>query len=417
MVSPIRKHLYPPPAGNSHVDNGLGRIVHKASRQLIAKASETAIVVLPTQTISRLLNSIILGRSPVSNQLSESEYEVKVLRKEVLFEIGVRDSSSIDRKKYLWKTTNKQVTKALAAIPPSKKNIPQGILHWNNVKKVFQISLKSGCNYFSYPGSLGKSGETINDFILRVRSETGVKLIKPGFFRRRAHFKYYAKAIIGINRGASKGLMPMGTFYWREFLDRQHRYGRWLNSYWVLWKESKTQLGFFQWLKKNNTGFVPQPSAISQIKYLKKEERRDYVAKLDRSNKISNHKEGVLYQGRYVVVVDEDRTIYVGKYKKGIFNHSSFLHGRPVYAAGLLDFENGILKCVQDKSGHYNKIGPQNDQNYLRDRKNILRLVNELEKFGVNLSEVIIMYDVSASPYGLETTNSYPEFRKLFPSS
>lgn len=47
---------------------------------------------------------------------------------------------------------------------------------------------------------------------------------------------------------------------------------------------------------------------------------------------------------KWIFVLSTSRTLYVGKKKKGTFQHSSFLAGGATLAAGRIVVENGILK-------------------------------------------------------------------------
>lgn len=47
---------------------------------------------------------------------------------------------------------------------------------------------------------------------------------------------------------------------------------------------------------------------------------------------------------KWIFVLSTSKTLYVGKKKKGTFQHSSFLAGGAASAAGRLVVENGILK-------------------------------------------------------------------------
>ncbi|KAK6145068.1 hypothetical protein DH2020_021888 [Rehmannia glutinosa] len=67
---------------------------------------------------------------------------------------------------------------------------------------------------------------------------------------------------------------------------------------------------------------------------------------------------------KWIFVLSTSRTLYVGKKKKGSFQHSSFLAGGATLAAGRIVAENGILKAVWPHSGHYRPT-PENFQDYL----------------------------------------------------
>lgn len=58
-------------------------------------------------------------------------------------------------------------------------------------------------------------------------------------------------------------------------------------------------------------------------------------------------------ESKWIFVLSTSKVLYVGKKKKGTFQHSSFLAGGATVAAGRLVVENGVLKAVWPHSGHY----------------------------------------------------------------
>lgn len=67
---------------------------------------------------------------------------------------------------------------------------------------------------------------------------------------------------------------------------------------------------------------------------------------------------------KWIFVLSTSRTLYVGKKKKGTFQHSSFLAGGVTLAAGRIVADNGVLKAVWPHSGHY-KPTPENFQDFI----------------------------------------------------
>lgn len=62
------------------------------------------------------------------------------------------------------------------------------------------------------------------------------------------------------------------------------------------------------------------------------------------------HTTGEPRDGKWIFVLSTSRVMYVGKKKKGFFQHSSFLAGGAAAAAGRLVVEHGILKvCFRAK--------------------------------------------------------------------
>lgn len=58
--------------------------------------------------------------------------------------------------------------------------------------------------------------------------------------------------------------------------------------------------------------------------------------------------------GRAIFVMDESGNIYASlNHEVGQFHHSSFLAGGDVAAAGELEVVNGVVRFVNNQSGHY----------------------------------------------------------------
>lgn len=81
---------------------------------------------------------------------------------------------------------------------------------------------------------------------------------------------------------------------------------------------------------------------------------------------------------------DEHGNFYATMFgsKRGEIQHSSILHGKPVVCAGMIQVEQGILKYIDNDSGHYK---PSPDQ--LKEALRCLR-----DEHGVNISGVRYMY-------------------------
>jgi hypothetical protein len=58
--------------------------------------------------------------------------------------------------------------------------------------------------------------------------------------------------------------------------------------------------------------------------------------------------------GYAIFVMDHYGNIYANKdHKEGEFHHSSFLHGATVACAGGIQVHDGVVKSINNKSGHY----------------------------------------------------------------
>jgi hypothetical protein len=81
--------------------------------------------------------------------------------------------------------------------------------------------------------------------------------------------------------------------------------------------------------------------------------------------------------GYAIYVMSPDGKFYAEGHKPGLFHHSSFLAGGDVAGAGEMKVENGSLKVITNKSGHYQ---PRTEE--------MLQVFAELESRGIDLSAV-----------------------------
>ena len=128
-----------------------------------------------------------------------------------------------------------------------------------------------------------------------------------------------------------------------------------------------------------------------RIYYLNEAEREQFKVNISKDgtlrwsngSRISTRSRNYGHSGMGIFVMDNEGNIYLHvDYKnqyngEGYIRHSSFLSGLPISAAGELLIENGILKTVTRKSGHYTPSKSINNQ-----------LLHHLENEGVDLSEV-----------------------------
>ncbi|KAL0636183.1 hypothetical protein Q9L58_004857 [Maublancomyces gigas] len=106
---------------------------------------------------------------------------------------------------------------------------------------------------------------------------------------------------------------------------------------------------------------------------------------------------GTTKKNTWIFVVDNSFRLYVGIKQSGAFQHSSFLHGARVSAAGLIKIKDGRLSSLSPLSGHYRP--PAN---------NFRKFVKSLKEAGVDMSHVSISKSY-AILVGLE---AYSNFRK-----
>ncbi|KAL0369932.1 UNVERIFIED_CONTAM: IQ domain-containing protein IQM2 [Sesamum angustifolium] len=171
-----------------------------------------------------------------------------------------------------------------------------------------------------------------------------------------------------VGKGLSKNgkAQKLALQHWLEAIDPRHRYGHNLHFYYVKWLNSQSKEPFFYWLdigegkEVNLIEKCPRSKLQQQcIKYLGPMERKAYEVAVE-NGKLFYRETGELLDTtkepkgcKWIFVLSTSRTLYVGKKKKGSFQHSSFLAGGATLAAGRIVADNGVLKAVWPHSGHY----------------------------------------------------------------
>ena len=82
---------------------------------------------------------------------------------------------------------------------------------------------------------------------------------------------------------------------------------------------------------------------------------------------------------KYIFVADLSFNIYLGIKKTGTFQHSSFLQGTRIKAAGTMEIEDGRLRKPSPLSGHYRPPS-----------RNFRSFIHGLVDEGVDMSRVVI---------------------------
>lgn len=80
-----------------------------------------------------------------------------------------------------------------------------------------------------------------------------------------------------------------------------------------------------------------------------------------------------------IFVMDFHRNIYVARPASSRFHHSTFLGGSPVLAAGEIAVQNGTVRGVTNKTGHY-RAG----------RQELLNTLRVLQSMGVSLEKAVV---------------------------
>ncbi|KAG6683077.1 hypothetical protein I3842_13G174800 [Carya illinoinensis] len=195
-----------------------------------------------------------------------------------------------------------------------------------------------------------------------------------------------------VGKGLSKNdrAQKLALQHWLEAIDPRHRYGHNLHYYYDKWLHCQSKEPFFYWLdigegkEVNLVERCPRSRLQQQcIKYLGPMERLAYEVVVE-DGKFFYKQSGELLDttgeakdAKWIFVLSTSMTLYVGKKKKGAFQHSSFLAGGATSAAGRLVIEDGILKAVWPHSGHYRPT-----------EENFEDFVSFLKENNVNLKDV-----------------------------
>ena len=206
----------------------------------------------------------------------------------------------------------------------------------------------------------------------------------------------WAKAKTAIRKLIPKGSLKghgaapvrlMQQENWLEVLDTHHRRGQELKKHFLMWEASGQSCSFWEYLEKldpvskkelaevsvryvddliyralfevtfDNGQMRSRMSPVVQNMILSRFPRATVFANadeklLDTSTWPSNALRGVS-TGWAAFVLSPQEVLYAGMHVSGLFHHSSFLCGAPVLASGMLRVENGRIRGIHEKNGHY----------------------------------------------------------------
>ncbi|OIW00495.1 hypothetical protein TanjilG_24225 [Lupinus angustifolius] len=193
-----------------------------------------------------------------------------------------------------------------------------------------------------------------------------------------------------VGKGLSKDdkAQKLALQHWLEAIDPRHRYGHNLHFYYDNWLQCQSREPFFYWLdigegREVNLEKCPRAKLQQQcIKYLGPIERLPYEVVVEDGKFCYKQSGEILHTGedehaKWIFVLSTSKTLFVGKKKKGSFQHSSFLAGGATSSAGRLVVEHGVLKAVWPHSGHYRPTA-----------ENFKEFISFLQENNVNLSDV-----------------------------
>lgn len=126
------------------------------------------------------------------------------------------------------------------------------------------------------------------------QDESTIKKMSPQESRLRDERRAAAKA------ARKKSAKVMGLEYFLEMVDQKHRYGSHLRKYHAYWKTLDTDQSFFYWLDHGDGLHMDMPECSrkkldkEQVRYLSREERLNYMVKIDEKGLLRWAKNGDL---------------------------------------------------------------------------------------------------------------------------
>lgn len=196
--------------------------------------------------------------------------------------------------------------------------------------------------------------------------------------------------------GAGKGLKMLDPDYWAETniggANPQHIQGKTMNEGWQAQKGKAKDKFMFNYARRR----AQEVGTDASVKYVNEAERWRYQILFDFQGKMYRRKSpnstttsmDALIDtggGAWIFVIDKQGNCYTsfgenpGDGKK--FHHSTILSGVAVLCAGAIVVEKGMLKEIDNASGHYKPA-----------KEHLLNALRELQKKRVNLNGVRVLY-------------------------
>ena len=175
----------------------------------------------------------------------------------------------------------------------------------------------------------------------------------------------------------------LDTESWLEAVDQKHRYGKLLLCYFRHYQRKRRtdqrEEDFFVWLdygegRAIDLPWCPRSKLMkSTVAFLDEQQRKAWQVVMSGDGHLQWKADGELVHtklGRtgsallkccgtfshsdvWIFVLTTNGELYVGKKIKGRFHHSSFTCGSPALAAGNIHVEQGVVKRISMRSGHY----------------------------------------------------------------
>lgn len=159
---------------------------------------------------------------------------------------------------------------------------------------------------------------------------------------------------------------------WLERVDDKHHQGSLLSGFYEEWCSSghaKTNLSFWEFFAKDKTYYNTPDAMLTLLKDSSEREphkmfwsgsewQTNLGVAVDTGSHQSVDSHGHLVDG-VIYAANFDGDIFLHNVNESTWNHSVFLAGGPVLAAGLILVKNGHIRKLTPDSGHY-RPGPEN---------------------------------------------------------
>jgi hypothetical protein len=134
-----------------------------------------------------------------------------------------------------------------------------------------------------------------------------------------------------------------------------------------VWESDGSPDTFGNWLQTENgrkavIGATVLHGGVDEMKHV------TYLDPQDRPPYMLSFNNGIVYRGQEnqpfdsnngdgetwaIFVLDHSHNFYLGWHDTGLFHHSSFLQGESVRGAGKMKIDHGVIKFINQHSGHY----------------------------------------------------------------
>jgi hypothetical protein len=141
----------------------------------------------------------------------------------------------------------------------------------------------------------------------------------------------------------------------RDKKRRVHPYPRSHAAKYVIeeWQESTIEAPLDRYIDEYISALEKKKLLHKKVNYLSRSARAHYVVTFEQASFVRIGGKAA-EDGEYIFVLDsEGKTLYAAKKKKGKFQHTSFLAGKPVLCAGVFTLQNEKITRVYLSSGHY----------------------------------------------------------------